>query len=959
MIGDAPSAIASPITHSETPTSIGARRTGSGPRKQRDTTRDHANGEALRSSRVTRWTLAAGAMLLSLIAQGENTARADEPLRYDVRAAVDTTGRRITIQQDVANPQRDRNGDLHLWLYAERARHAAPSLDDLSAERLYPGGLSQGGFERVAITVEGCPTVEVAIDRRAADPVRGRVIDLRVCSTASLPIRAHVDSTLTLPERFGTLGHSPDGTALADPWYPLFLGEGATRPARATHTLSLALEDASVIVSASGAERAKAASVHQDDVTHVSLMLLDHANITSENDRGVDVTYVTRRERVAHGTARNDPTRDGDPFDPDATRRIESAVKEGVAFLRRLGFTSAPGSSTRSMRQRLVVVEASERQRIGVSIGGLVIVSDRAFRLLPVDRIERFHRDALLRHVFASLVGPHVRAIEDEADIGWVEDLDGSLLTDLFIASEQLTRESAKDLIGFAGFHPAVDQLLYAPQVAFRSAYFHEVDEVDPDRDGALRALNQRPFGHLMLEKLRDHLEPQRFGAAVHAHLFEGQSWRSATSRTTGESTSWFFDQWLLRRRRVAYRLAGVSSLRTSRGFEHRVQVQRLGEIDVREPVTVEVVDDEGHRVRGRWDSAGAVGFVTIVTPTALRDAQIDPDGRLTQDPTLGEGHPRFDDELRHGWRPPVFNNFAFGASVLEARPDLELDFSLKRRYDVRNTIGLRAVQSYRGTSASVRYTRGIGDLRDLNNVDRAVTSTLGVLYSNTGYGGSSEDVTAGYVGLSLSRDTRKNLISPSMGQSLSVGVTLGVAHSASEPALLTATLSARGQRLFWPHLNHTLAVTAGASMVRCPALPQSLAVLSGRQLFRGYELDELLGCGTAYAMFEERWTVLRGVYVNAADIAWGRRLDLVPFVGAGLLSSRTTLADIFSRPVFDAGLGLRAFYDYFGVQPGILSVDVGLPLSRTNSCASRNAAGACRRLRQPLGLYLSFEQTF
>jgi hypothetical protein len=63
-------------------------------------------------------------------------------------------------------------------------------------------------------------------------------------------------------------------------------------------------------------------------------------------------------------------------------------------------------------------------------------------------------------------------------------------------------------------------------------------------------------------------------------------------------------------------------------------------------------------------------------------------------------------------------------------------------------------------------------------------------------------------------------------------------------------------------------------------------------------------------------------------------------------------------RPIFDAGLGLRGHYDYFGVQPGVIAVDVGLPVSRTDPCA-RDDAGKCLYVRPGFGLYTSFSQTF
>ena len=897
--------------------------------------------------------------LFSRVGWAQSSSANERSPTYDVQAAIDADRRTISMSIDASHVPVS-SGTLRIWLYADRLRRVPPSFDDLTADRIFPENTSFGGYKTVSVTVQGCDPQTIDLNQSQPDVLRGRILTLSVCANAVIPAHVTVQAQLELADRYGTLGRSPDETALGDPWYPLFLPPNADRPAPATHYVRLVSSNEKTLVSAAGAVRGKSLSVTQDSVSHVPVFVLDSGHIRSQVERGVLVTYVTRRAAVPITHDTNGFLSGSDPFDPDSARKIQGTVQSAIEMMRRLGFVASPVETPRTMPAQLTLVETSERQRLGVALPGMVAVSDRAFRLIPIERIERFHRNALLRPIFSALISPHVRSIESADDEGWVADFDGSLLADMHSLDKAEAKESAKDLVGFAGFHPAVDQLLYAPQVAFRSAYFHEVDEPDPDRDGALRALNKKPFGHLMLEKTRDLLEKDKFSIAAKEHLFSARSWRQTVKQLTGDSQQWFFDQWLSRRRKVAYKLVSVSSEKSAsnNGYSNKIVVQRLGETDLREPVIVELTDSDNHKLRTKWDSSGALGEIEVISKAKVYDVVIDPEGRLTQDPSLSDNHPRFDDEYRHAWRPPVFSSFAFGASILEGQPDLEIDFIMKRRYDVRHGFGLRVAQTYRGTSASVRYIRGIGDMRDLNNVNRSLVFALGGLYSTTGYGGSTESVTSVSTGASFVQDTRKQAYHPSQGQSLSVSTSFGLAHSESEGIIPTLSLSFRSQTLFWPSLSHTLAWTSGGAVIRCPVLPQSLAVLSGRQGFRGYEIDELLGCSDIYTMLEDRWTILKGLYVNTADLAWGRRLDLVPFVGMGFLASRKTAADLFSRPIFDAGLGLRAIYDYVGVQPGILALDIGYPISRTDRCA-RDTTGKCLRYRQPLGFYLSFEQTF
>ena len=59
-----------------------------------------------------------------------------------------------------------------------------------------------------------------------------------------------------------------------------------------------------------------------------------------------------------------------------------------------------------------------------------------------------------------------------------------------------------------------------------------------------------------------------------------------------------------------------------------------------------------------------------------------------------------------------------------------------------------------------------------------------------------------------------------------------------------------------------------------------------------------------------------------------------------------------------DVGAGGRVHYEYGGVQPGVISLDVGVPLIRDDSCV-RNEGGDCLRVRNPIGFYIGFDQYF
>jgi hypothetical protein len=902
-----------------------------------------------------------GRRALAALAAGAATALLAWPSvaapRYEVNATLGADGQTVAFSERVTAPPAI-GGRLLVWLYADRQRRRPPSFDDFTADRLFPLGESTGGYGPLHVGIDGCPdTMLPEGTADTADAVRGRVIELPVCASARTPLSVTISGSLALARRYGTLGRGDSDTSLGDPWYPLLLEARDREPPLASHHVRLASE-ARRLLAAPGAAAWGAVEATLDAETHLPAFALDDGSVTREVSRGVELIHVTRRPPVPRGTDRGDPVRDGDPFDPDAARQIQAAAKASVALLRRLGFVAVDQPAPRGMRRSLTVVEIDERQRIGIALPGLVAVSDRAFRVIKFDAARRFHRTALSRYLFSSLLSPHVRAADPAADEAWSLDMYGALLADMSLEAGSESRDTPRGLIGAFAFMPSIDQLLYARKVPFRSVYFHDIDEHDPDRDGARRALDDRPSGHLMLEKLRDLLGPERFARAADRMLFRGQSVRAAAEGESGEPLGWFFSQWLAGKRRVAYRLAGHrSEAIAGGGHRHTIDVERSGETWVREPVVVEVVDDDGAKVRGRWDAAGPRGQVTLVTRSRLRDVFIDPDHRLVQDPSLSTNHPRFDDELRHSLRPPVFTGFSLSASLADARLGLDVDAIVKRRYDVREGVGLRAAYSYRGLLGSARYIRGLGELRDLNSTINIVSVGALGLRSTSGFGGSNDRVTQGELVVAFAHDTRRQIQDPAIGRSIMITAGAGAARTGAGKVLPVADVVVRGQVLFWPHVQHILAFTYGGALVRCPALPQSLAALSGRQGLRGYELDELLGCSTVYGIFEERWGLIKGPYVSNAGLSFSHKLELVPFVGAGFLSSQKTPTDLFSHLFLDGGLGLRLHYDNFGVAPVLLALDVGFPLSRRDPCRPSDD-GTCVK-RNAVGLWASFEQTF
>src|SRR5581483_10952270 len=89
-------------------------------------------------------------------------------------------------------------------------------------------------------------------------------------------------------------------------------------------------------------------------------------------------------------------------------------------------------------------------------------------------------------------------------DLGWSPEVAASALTDRFTLRSYRREEYANQILSGAAWIPAIDRVLYAPQVPFASAYFYSLEDPDPLRDNLAQFDNQRPRGKLVYAKLRD-----------------------------------------------------------------------------------------------------------------------------------------------------------------------------------------------------------------------------------------------------------------------------------------------------------------------------------------------------------------------------------------------------------------------------------------------------------------------
>jgi hypothetical protein len=131
-------------------------------------------------------------------------------------------------------------------------------------------------------------------------------------------------------------------------------------------------------------------------------------------------------------------------------------------------------------------------------------------------------------------------------------------------------------------------------------------------------------------------------------------------------------------------------------------------------------------------------------------------------------------------------------------------------------------------------------------------------------------------------------------------------------------------------------------------ALPGERPGIGGPHLLRAYQTSELVADGVIFSVVEQRFTPFTDMAFDALHLAWLRELQLAFFVGAaGAFDANDGRSRVFAAEV---GAGVRLHFDYFGIQPGLFSLDVGVPLVRDEQA---------RSTLPPVTVVVAFEQYF
>lgn len=878
---------------------------------------------------------------------------------------------RGVLRRSFRNSSDEPLGQLLLWLPFNRLARPPEGLDQRNAHWIYPRA-----FEPGQLVVE-----EIRWGDRQLDPARlvpfphpSLDDDQRALVALPLPEPLAPGEAVTLelrfqtrvPDRFGRLGRAEGVLTLAGGFYP--------QPARVTADgwqLSEATElqrfqvrltaPAGVHVVANERSQVMGGAPLELDLEvapYLALVIAPRFSVTRLLVGDVVVELLSQERRYQRPAPERGFRHPLTPADTgDATRwdwqgRILATARSTLRVLAELGRELPPGQVVR-------LVEVPLRLELASPIPSGALISDRTYRLTPLEQFFRFHDLQVARAVGWIALRGLVRR-ETPADRGWVLDLLAAAVADAFARSEHGGRgPGLRRLLRVGAFIPEIDQLLYSPVIEFRHLFLRPFRDEDPLRDEPWRLASVWPRGAVLHDKLVDLLGEEAVEAVLRSYPEQRTPLRTLVAQQAEEPMGWFFDQWLGPYPAVNYRLVEVDSEPLGDGrVRHRVVVERQGEA-IREPVEVRLHLDDGSREDLRWDGRGDRGELSVVADSGLDRVEVDPRNRLLESAAVAGDNPNFDNVSPQRWRPPVLNGLLLYLSAAESQLYALVDFSLRRQYDARQAFRLRLEYDPRGIRGDLFYQRGLGRLLDLDRASWVISGGVNVLRTFGDFaGGETEaEATAFGAAVSLYHDTRWYRYDPMEGWGLRLSVFGGGSVDDDGAWGWSVGASGRAAGHLTPRVGHTFTLYGGAGVVFGDPLDEQLQSSSDRSMLRAFEADETLGRARLYAGVEYRWAALTDLDVNLFHLAWWRTLFLAVFVAGGTASRPEDLSGLFTpeRLFTEVGAGVRVLLDIAGVLPYIIAVDVAYPLTPRQ----RLRCGETQCVpRAPVGVYVSIEHT-
>lgn len=628
----------------------------------------------------------------------------------------------------------------------------------------------------------------------------------------------------------------------------------------------------------------------------------------------------------------------------------------------------------------LLVIQAPLLHRFSVPFAGGFLLAERAFHVLPVKVMRRFHRAAVWRAALNSYWSVHLprcTAISRHQGAALL----AASSTQRMVDDEFGDHRGADELLKPFAIIPEIDAMVFAPQLPFVDAYYQAVDatpRVAIDADHRLwHSVLGQASGTTLYGKLVDRYgygATQDFLRRRPGRVCEARGWQGLATDALEALRPWLgaypaVDYRLMSpvaladggtRVTVAAVANAQSVVSTASSTSMASAESSASHSSIRsapvpvEPIVVEIEVDDGvgaeattdGRLRRTRLGPGTVDFP--VPLAAVGQIWLDPHNRLAERVQAGVRRARYNNTRWPEWRL-LLNNISGLLALTNGELAISADITLKRDYDLEWRFDAAAFYNADSFGGALAVSRGLGQrLTPLRLTSRISLSLAAERLHRQSSGALAGDQ------LSLSGfflyDSRISVRQAFRGRGVNLRLIGAVGQDEGGQRYAHAQLGA-GVFVLQPTGD------AGGVLVRLRGdvhigaeREQNLLSIGGRYRGgRGYERDEARGTLRFIASVEHRHVLDGDAHTDLWGLLTYTGIHGALFADAIWLNASRRRTDCPGELFFDLGYGLRFFGDVLNIQPGTLQLDVAVPFGRCGD----------ERGRPPFSAYLAFVQSF
>jgi len=873
-------------------------------------------------------TLAAFAAFVFAIALGfpeaaAGRARQDrhdtkDSLTYEIRAQVSRAAPHVrgSVRLRFVNDSTAPLTGLDLLVFPNR--FASPDLDtlylnDVTRPFVYPyERFDPGGMQVDDVTVagpQGDAPARISWPDAPGLPERCLLrVELAEPLATGASIELRLSFATTLPERFGALGRFRDLLTALGGWHPYLAAlapDGRwlldAYPPAADFDVELSSPDGleMLLNGHHGGPPADAMRVRVEDAHFLSLAAapsFERLDVTA-GGRTVHVYRRPSRFTLRHFAG------------PEPSTVLAENAAELVAAL-------DPDD-----KGELVVVEAPLRLVLTHPGEGMVVVSDRIFH---VQRLLRpFHRRQLAAAIAYEQLRPAVAARESAEDYHWVANGLARAAADAEERRREPETRSVYDWIGLFNVFAIVDRFESQPKIPFVEAFFDHTTTEDPAHERVLTFNNALPPGHVLFEKVETLLGEDAFTTLAAGYATRPEPLRRQATAVAGQDLDGFFADWVQPYPALDY---AVEDARLNEpdgdSYRHSADIARRSARPVREAVPVRF-DTRGQSADADvlWTAPGDRGRVELSTAAPVRRVTIDPERRLIEDTRVDnyEPHPL---QVVIDSADVTVTSTQFGAAALGVA---------RRRYDYRKDLAALGFFNERGVGGHLGARYHWGPAVDATNYRHNIfgfftATSLDEDFEDKSRPDVRDDGTIAGFGVRYDYDNVFGHDNPTNQRKLRLFadwyddriagdyrfVNLGGIVSGTYPVRPYQTIAA---------LQVANGFTPSIDDSRVPN--QGRYSLGGDHAIRGIGVEDELGRHIFLVRAELRQTIYPEVDFNLLNWVTMRRSQVRLFVDTGRVTNDVGNLYDPGRFAVGIGVGLAAFYDFFGFFPGVAFIEV------------------------------------